>query len=208
MPSEVCPASGCLAVRAGTPELYPLDLHQRLRNPMTRKWHQMPVSQLLNTAWMTCLLTWWRAGCKEDIQDIDLWAKIPVEAELQVSGSRCARCKCCWVAVILLFSISVFLCIGIWAIPTSMGHLTALLKQQSVCQAASSPEAIWSIFVWCGTQSNTVHQRKAGQRLHCAPGAEVLGSEVQGYEIAQKRGLGTVNSSSTEVMTFQWHKTT
>lgn len=114
MPSEVCPASGCLAVRAGTPELYPLDLHQRLRNPMTRKWHQMPVSQLLNTAWMTCLLTWWRAGCKEDIQDIDLWAKISVEAELQVSGSRCARCKCCCVAVILLFSISVFLCIGIW----------------------------------------------------------------------------------------------
>lgn len=55
---------------------------------------------------MDCLLTWLGAVCKEDIQEIELWAKMSVEAEIQVSGSRCAGCKCCWTAVVLLFSIS------------------------------------------------------------------------------------------------------
>lgn len=57
--------------------------------------------------WMDCWLTGLRAVCKEDIQEIELWAKMSVEAELQVSGSRCAGCKCCWAAVVLLFSIFV-----------------------------------------------------------------------------------------------------
>lgn len=59
-------------------------------------------------AWMNCLSTWLKAGCKEDLQDIELWAKISVEAEVQLSGSRCAHCKCSWATVILLF---IFLCI-------------------------------------------------------------------------------------------------